>query len=40
VKLFADDTEITHEAVINKLIEIVAGRGKKGTDRSEQVNTL
>ena len=36
-KLFPDDAEITIELVTKKLIEILAGRGKKGTDRSEQV---
>ncbi|KAF6025727.1 EIF3C [Bugula neritina] len=34
------DQEITHEAVIKKLAEIIAVRGKKGTKRGEQVSLL
>ena len=36
--LFAKDTEINHQAVLKKYHEILAVRGKKGTDRSEQVD--
>jgi len=36
--LFPKDTEINHQAVIKKFHEILAVRGKKGTDRSEQVD--
>ncbi|CAG0914274.1 unnamed protein product [Notodromas monacha] len=39
-KMFAKDAEITHALVLKKLIEIVAARGKKGTDRQEQVALL
>ena len=39
-KLFPDDAEITVELILKKLHEIVAGRGKKGTDRNEQVRNL
>lgn len=35
--MFQKDQEITHEAVIKKLAEIIAVRGKKGTKRGEQV---
>ena len=39
-KMFAKDAEITHALVLKKLVEIVAARGKKGTDRQEQVALL
>lgn len=35
--MFGKDEDITHEAVMKKLSEIIAVRGKKGTKRSEQV---
>ena len=38
--MFSKDAEITHELVQKKLLEIVAARGKKGTDRSEQITML
>lgn len=39
-KMFAKDQEINHEAVNKKLFEIVAARGKKGTDRSQMIELL
>ncbi|XP_067935019.1 eukaryotic translation initiation factor 3 subunit C-like [Watersipora subatra] len=39
-KMFQKDEDITHEAVIKKLTEIIAVRGKKGTKRTEQVLIL
>lgn len=39
-KMFAKDAEINHAAVVKKLNEILAARGKKGTDRSEQIELL
>lgn len=39
-KMFAKDQEINHEAVGKKLHEIVAARGKKGTDRSQMIDLL
>jgi len=39
-KMFAKDTEVNHEAVSTKLFEITAARGKKGTDRHEQIELL
>lgn len=39
-KMFSKDTEINHEAVMNKLTEIVSARGKKATDRSEMIGIL
>ena len=39
-KMFAKDTEVNHEAVIKKLNEIISARGKKGTDRNEQIALL
>ncbi|XP_005093913.1 eukaryotic translation initiation factor 3 subunit C isoform X2 [Aplysia californica] len=39
-KMFAKDQEITVEAVCKKLAEIVAMRGKKGTDRSMMIELL
>ena len=38
--MFAKDQEINHEAVSKKLYEIVAARGKKGTDRSQMIDLL
>ena len=34
------DAEITHELVLKKLMEIVAARGKKKTNRKEQIELL
>lgn len=39
-KMFAKDAEINHASVLKKLHEIVAARGKKGTDRNEQIAML
>ncbi|CAN7985158.1 unnamed protein product, partial [Ixodes hexagonus] len=39
-KMFAKDAEINHAVVLKKLNEILAARGKKGTDRSEQIELL
>lgn len=39
-KMFAKDTEVNHEAVMKKLNEIISARGKKGTDRNEQIALL
>ena len=36
-QLFPKDTEINHQAVLKKLQEILAARGKKSTDRPYQV---
>ena len=38
--MFAKDQEITTDAVVKKLSEIVAMRGKKGTDRSMMIDLL
>jgi translation initiation factor 3 subunit C len=38
--MFAKDTEVNHEAVSKKLLEIIAARGKKGTDKQEQIELL
>jgi translation initiation factor 3 subunit C len=38
--MFAKDAEINIDVVIKKLNEILAVRGKKGTDRVEQVDLL
>lgn len=38
--MFAKDAEITPEAVLRKLSEVVAARGKKRTDRREQIELL
>lgn len=38
--MFAKDQEITVEAVVKKLNEIIAMRGKKGTDRSIMIDML
>ncbi|XP_033119339.1 eukaryotic translation initiation factor 3 subunit C-like [Anneissia japonica] len=39
-KMFAKDAEITHALVLKKLNEITAARGKKGTDRKDQISML
>ncbi|KAI0212557.1 Eukaryotic translation initiation factor 3 subunit C [Lamellibrachia satsuma] len=39
-KMFSKDAEVTHENVLKKLSEIISVRGKKGTDRSGQLNLL
>ena len=39
-KLFAKDEEITAERVVNKLNEICSTRGRKGTDRFEQIELM
>jgi len=39
-KMFDKDAEINHQLVIKKLHEIVAARGKKRTDRKEQIELL
>ena len=38
--MFSKDTEVNIEAVTRKLIEITSARGKKGTDRQEQIELL
>ena len=38
--LFAKDTEINPSVVLKKLHEILGARGKKGTDRTEQIEYL
>lgn len=38
--MFAKDTEVNHEAVMKKLTEIISARGKKSTDRNEQIELL
>merc|ERR1740124_1682624 len=40
VAMFAKDAEITNELVIKKLAEIMAARGKKKTNRKEQIELL
>ena len=39
-KMFEKDAEINHDAVIKKLHEIMAARGKKRTNRKEQIDLL
>lgn len=39
-KLFNKDEEITIESVINKLNEICSSRGRKGTDKKEQIENM
>lgn len=39
-KLFAKDEKIDHKKVDDKLRELVAGRGKKGTDRNRNIESL
>lgn len=38
--MFAKDEEINHSSVVNKLNSICSGRGRKGTDRKEQMELL
>ena len=38
--MFKKDEEITVPSVVKKLNEIMAARGKKGTDRREQIELL
>ena len=38
--MFSKDTEVTLDAVLKKLREIEAARGKKGTDRNVQIELL
>merc|ERR1719209_1822877 len=40
VAMFAKDAEITNDLVIKKLAEIMAARGKKKTNRKEQIELL
>ncbi|KAK6183766.1 hypothetical protein SNE40_006370 [Patella caerulea] len=39
-KMFGKDQEINVDAVLKKLYEITSARGKKGTDRNEQIELL
>ncbi len=39
-QLFDPKAEITHEAVVNKLAEIISTRGRKSTNRKEHVRSL
>ena len=39
-RLFAKDVEINTEVVVKKLNELVAARGKKSTDRQDQIELL
>ena len=39
-KMFEKDTEITIELVVKKLREIMAARGKKRTNRKEQIGKI
>ena len=38
--LFAKDTEINPPVILKKLQEILGARGKKGTDRTDQIEYL
>ena len=38
--LFAKDTEINIPTILKKLHEILGARGKKGTDRTDQIEYL
>lgn len=38
--MFGKDVEITHEVILKKLMEIISARGKRGTDRNEQIELL
>lgn len=37
---FGKDEEITHDAIMKKLNEIIAMRGKRGTNRRDQLECL
>lgn len=39
-KLFSKETDINHAVVLKKLSEIIAQRGKKSTDRQEQIELI
>ena len=39
-KMFEKDAEIDHDLVVKKLHEIMAARGKKRTNRKEQIDLL
>ena len=39
-KLFSKDAEINHTVVLKKLSEIISQRGKKSTDRQEQIELI
>ncbi|CAG0891577.1 unnamed protein product [Cyprideis torosa] len=39
-KMFEKEADVTHSAVMKKLFEIIAARGKKGTDRKGQIELL
>lgn len=39
-KMFAKESEITHQNVLKKLVEVLAMRGKKRADRSDQTEML
>ena len=38
--MFAKEEEINHKSVVEKLDDITSGRGRKGTDRREQLDLL
>ena len=40
IVLFAKDEEINHTSVVNKLNSICSSRGRKGTDRREQMELM
>ncbi len=40
IVLFAKDEEINHTSVVNKLNSICSSRGRKGTDRREQMDLM
>lgn len=40
VKLFTKDEEVNHVNVVTKLTHICSGRGRKGTDRKEQIELM
>ena len=39
-KMFAKDAEINHQVMVKKLVEVLAMRGKKRIDRSDQIEML